>query len=516
MERHCAPRTETSVPGSHAKATRGRVRRVEKRGGWKAKRPGMKIATKVSWLAVAGAMAWLAAVPALGQTAAPKSGTAKKAAAKAATATDEQPDHWTLRSVIFKGTKLVKPEQLMAIAGLKLEALVGKDDLEKAKDRLYESGCFDAVAYAYETTPPRGVDVTFELGDVEDRGGWRIAGLKLDSREYAARAAKELPNFGKEIPLTEIYGRRMSELAQTMLKEKGITESVIVKFEAGLEGGQFAVLRSKTPQPNIAEVIIQGSRVVPAPEVQKAMSGVAVGTPWDELIFRTFLETTARAVYEANGRLGAKFTAITTGPSKTGRGIAVTVTVDEGPQYKLRRLDIVCQPLREEEVNSLGGDSFRNGVSADLSELGRGMAKVIDKVKEEGYLKATYHFTKQLDEEQKAVDIRVEVEPGPQYKMGRLEIDGLDMEAEPEIRKMWAMKPGDPYRAGYPDMFLDQVKKRRILDFLGGTRAETKVDDKRAEVDVKLFFKGGAQKLDSRPRDKKGVLIDPNAPGPPK
>ena len=470
----------------------------------------MKIAAGAMAVALAGGMAWMAApAMALAQaSAAPKAGAVKNPAGPGA----QPADRWPLRSVIFKGSKLFAVEQLTALSGLKVDTLAGKEDFDKARERLYETGCFDAVAYAYEPAGGRGIQVTFELGDVEERGGWRIEGLKLDPKEYAARAARTLPIFGPVVPITEIYGKHMSELAESMLKEKGAAEPVIVKFESDLQGQVVAVLRSKKPPPTIAEVIFKGSRVVPAPEAQKVMSGVAVGAPWDELMFRTFLETTARALYDSYGRLGAKWVAIAAEPAKSGRGVAVTVTVDEGPLYKLNRLDIVGAPMREEEVNALGGDSFKSGGTANLSEIGRGMAKVIEKVKELGYLKATYHATKRIDEEAKTADIRVEVEPGALYKMGRLDIDGLDFESEPVIRKMWAMKPGDAYRTGYPEMFLAQVKKRGVLDYLGSTKAETKVDDQQAVVDVRLIFKGGAQPLDSRPRNKRGELEQPTGP----
>jgi hypothetical protein len=39
------------------------------------------------------------------------------------------------------------------------------------------------------------------------------------------------------------------------------------------------------------------------------------------------------------------------------------------------------------------------------------------------------------------------------------------------------------------------------------------VDDQQAVVDVRLTFNGGPQKLDSRPRDRKGNLEQP-LPGP--
>jgi outer membrane protein assembly factor BamA len=348
--------------------------------------------------------------------------------------------------------------------------------------------------------------VTFEIRDVEQRGAWRLDRLPLDAKAFAARAAKTLQGFGDEIPMTEIYTKRMSDLAEAMLKEKGVTETVISKFEAGMKGGLVAVIQPSTPAPKISQVLFVGARAVPPQELQRAISEIAVGTPWSEELFRTFLENAVRAVYDSQGRLRAKFPSIATEPSKTSKGVVVTVTVDEGPIYKLGKLAINGAPLPEEEVNQLGGDAFKNNVPVNLSVVGTAMNKILARLSEIGYLKATYHALKAIHDESKTADLTVEVEPGAQFKMGRLDIDGLDIESEPAIRKMWALKPGDPYRKGYAEHFLTQIREQRILDFLGGTNSDVKLDDANAQVNVKLTFKGGPQKLDNRPRDKRGVL----------
>jgi hypothetical protein len=63
------------------------------------------------------------------------------------------------------------------------------------------------------------------------------------------------------------------------------------------------------------------------------------------------------------------------------------------------------------------------------------------------------------------------------------------------------MEAGKPYRKDYPEFFLNQVKARGVLDFLGETKADEKVDEAARRVDVTLTFKGGAQNLDSRQPD---------------
>jgi outer membrane protein assembly factor BamA len=433
-----------------------------------------------------------------------RSGGAKQA--PAAAGTEQNASRWPLREIRMQGMKLGTPQQVVVLSGLKVGMLAGKEEFDAARERIYATGCFDSVTYAYEPAEGGGIFVTFEIRDVEQRGGWRLDRLPLDPKVYAARAAKTLQGFGAEIPMTEIYTKRMSDLAEAMLKENGVTETVISKFEAGMNEGMIAVIQPKTPPPNISQVLFVGARAVPPQELQRAILEIAVGTPWNEQLFRIFLENAIRAVYDSQGRLRAKFPSITTEPSKTGKGVVVTVTVDEGPIFKLSKLEIKGAPLPEEEINELGGAAFKNDVPVNLSVLGQAMVKVMARLAEIGYLKASYHALKTIHDEEKTADVTVEVEPGAEYKMGRLDIAGLDIESEPAIRKMWALKPGDPYRTGYAEHFLDQVRQQRILDFLGGTSADVKPDDKNALVNVKLTFKGGPQKLDNRPREKNGEL----------
>ena len=71
----------------------------------------------------------------------------------------------------------------------------------------------------------------------------------------------------------------------------------------------------------------------------------------------------------------------------------------------------------------------------------------------------------------KTVDLFVTVEPGPQFTMGKLTIQGLDVETEPHIKKLWALKRGQPFNAEYPDYFLARLVEDQIMDNLGRTKS---------------------------------------------
>jgi len=96
----------------------------------------------------------------------------------------------------------------------------------------------------------------------------------------------------------------------------------------------------------------------------------------------------------------------------------------------------------------------------------------------------------------------VRIDEGPQYVFGNLNVEGLDLNGESAIRKIWTHKPGSPYNPEYPEYFLRYVREEGMFDNLGETHADTRINDQTHTVDVTLMFKYGApavKKKDARP-----------------
>jgi outer membrane translocation and assembly module TamA len=146
---------------------------------------------------------------------------------------------------------------------------------------------------------------------------------------------------------------------------------------------------------------------------------------------------------------------------------------------------------------------WRSGDIANLEEVRAGAIKIADRLKSDGYLKVTQTTEHTVHESNHTVDALITVTPGPQYHFGKLTIDGLDLLTEPQIRKAWSMPSGSPFKPGYPDSFLKDLRDQGVFENLGETRAEKSINEKTKVVDVKLFF--GAAK----PKEKTGV----KAPG---
>jgi outer membrane translocation and assembly module TamA len=113
-----------------------------------------------------------------------------------------------------------------------------------------------------------------------------------------------------------------------------------------------------------------------------------------------------------------------------------------------------------------------------------------DRLRSQGYMKPQAKTERKVNEEKKAVDLRVLIDPGPVYKFGKLSIVGLDIVGEPAVRKLWAIKEGQPFNSGYPQYFLDRIRQDGLFDDLGKTKYELKVDDQVHVVDVTLSFAG--------------------------
>jgi hypothetical protein len=76
---------------------------------------------------------------------------------------------------------------------------------------------------------------------------------------------------------------------------------------------------------------------------------------------------------------------------------------------------------------------------------------------------------------------------GVVYKMGDLEVRGLDSKATERIGIDWKILPGQTYDSGYPKAFLDSIRDRFPADQWKITVRET-TEDQDKIVDVSLRF----------------------------
>lgn len=405
-----------------------------------------------------------------------------------------------IRVIDVTGTSVYKPEQVVAISGIRPGDPATKEVFEAARDRVLATGCFESFGWKYELLPDTpGFKATLEITEVAQHYPWALDRIaSVTAKEFSERAARELPLFGPKIPASETYMTRAADLLRKMMAERGVTEKVIPRVTLLGKDMIGILFGPATAPPNVAEVRFVGARAVNPLYLVKALSDVAVGTPFLQPNFDMMLEAQIRPMYDATGRMKAAFTKLEVVPSTKVKGVVVTIHVDEGEPYTLSRIEVTGAPLSNDEINQLGAWGLDKQVN--FSDIGLGIEKIRDKARQEGYMKIAYTARRQINEEKKTVDVFINFEPGPQYKLGRLLIQGLDLETEPVIRKLFAIKPGEPFRQGYANGFLEEIRQQGIFDNLGETKTKIDVDDARQTVDLTLIFSG-----QKRPPPKKGL-----------
>lgn len=436
------------------------------------------------------AAALVALVAASGQT--PKARPQPKAPAPK-TAEPSDAGLGILRSVQVRGVKHFldpdgSPRTVLRVLGLELEKPVRNADLERARDRLLATGCFETVGWRYEVLPPRAVQVTFEIGEPSQFLPWMLDRVPVTREEFAARALQEFPLLRETMPPSETVLERLAAILAKLAASKGVQEPVAGRVMLVGKDQLTIVLGPKAPPPSIADVRFTGTKALRAEYLRKQMVQLAIGTPFFEPNFRLLLESQIRPYYDAVGRLRASWKRIEGEKAEGIFGVVVTVEVDEGPVYKLEKIHVRGTPFSEEEIQELG--QFRTGEAAEMSRIGQGLEKILDRLREKGHMKASYKASRRLYDDRQAVELFVDVDPGPVYTMGRLQIRGLDLESEPVIRKLWAIRTGEPYRGGYAETFVQRIREMDLFDFLSEIRHEVKTDEKNRTVDVLLTFVG--------------------------
>ena len=382
-------------------------------------------------------------------------------------------------------------EQVLAVAGLKVGQLAGKDEFEAARDRLSATGVFETVSYKFAPGGDgKGYAASFQVVEVDPAYPIRFEDLGIPEKDLTAYLRGKDPLFAPRLAATKQLLERYTKWIQEYVTAHNGKDKVIVKVMP-LSGDQFVIVfRPERAEPAVAEVAFEGNQVLPSTMLQKAIAEVAIGAPYHEDRFRQLLDAAVRPLYDARGRIRVSFPKVTAQNAQDVQGLAVKVTVDEGVTYNLGSVRIEgAAGLKPEDLLKTG--KFQTGDLANFDDVGKGVDRMKKMMKHQGYLRNDVEIVRKIDDDKKTVDLVLRVKEGPQFLFGTLNIDGLDLNGEAAIKKMWTLKEGKPYNPDYADYFLGRVREEGVFDNLGETRSEAKINEQAHTVDVTVYFKGG-------------------------
>jgi outer membrane protein insertion porin family len=249
------------------------------------------------------------------------------------------------------------------------------------------------------------------------------------------------------------------------------------------------------PVARIARVRFSGNKVVPSTQLENAMNVVAVGQPWREKQVRQLLDTTIRPIYEARGRVAVEFPKIDAEKEANVDGVVLTIAVNEGETFTIGAVTVqgAGDPAPLVKAMKLKKGDLFNGEAVQ-----EGATRVENMLKREGHMRAKTRIERKVDPKARTVSVNIVAEPGPQFRFGKLNIEGLDVTTEPVVRKLWSVKPGAPFNADYPDYFLTQLREQGYFENLGKTQSKVSLDEENRVADVTLIFHAAPQQQEKK------------------
>ena len=398
------------------------------------------------------------------------------------------PSSFKLVSIKVTGTKRYSADEIIAASGLRLGQTVSEDDFKLVSRHLGETGAFSDVAYAFQFSP-EGTKLDLQLKDSDHFVPASFDNLVwFSQKELLDDVRAQVSLFRGELPIAGELADQVSNALQALLIEhkiEGHVDYLRTSHQDGpIEGFVFTVTG-----PNIH---VRNVDFVGAAPTELVLLQTAAKKMLNQEFLRSKLRIQADKdlvpIYLERGYLKAAFSdaepkVVQESPQESL--VDVTFAVDPGRQYKTTDIQLSGNKV-------FPTDKLRPLVRQQLSQpanavqLQHDLEAVKKLYRTRGYVAASTEALAETDDAQSTVKYLLQIQEGSVFKMGDLDIRGLDKRATERLFTEWKLLAGDPYDSSYPQRFL----KEAADDLLGewNIAIHESPNDKDQTVDVSLRF----------------------------
>lgn len=396
-----------------------------------------------------------------------------------------------LISISVTGTKRYTEKEVIAASGLRIGQNASDADFKAATGRLAETGLFTDLAYSYSSSV-EGIKLQFQLTDSDqllpvhfDNIAW------FSDEELTEKIRAQVPLFKGQLP---VDGTVVGQAAD-------VVEALLVQVNPQVHSTYMRA--SPNPGDPIDSVIFSVSgteiriRNVEYPGASPSQLASLVpasakiqGSDYHRNSLAQFAKLDLQPVYWKQGYLKVAFAdaqarVVSDTPQQTT--VDVKIPVIEGQQYKLSTIAWAGNTtFPADKLQSQV--QLQPGQVVDAVQLAHDMDQIKASYGSRGYVKATLEPRPEFDDANSSVAYTVQVQEGEQYRMGELDIEGLDAKIQSRLQEDWKLREGEPYDSSYPQRFL----KESAPDLPKGVKWNINVyesaNDKDKTVDVTVRF----------------------------
>ena len=214
------------------------------------------------------------------------------------------------------------------------------------------------------------------------------------------------------------------------------------------------------------------------------------GEEYARTALRVQAEKNFLPIYREHGYLNAALfdpqpKVVSESPDETVVDVSFAVT--PGLQYKLSELQVsgnkVFPAEKLRELIHLHPGEFVNAVQLN---------KDVDGIKRlygsRGYMATRIEATPELNDAESTAKYSLQIQEGDIYKMGDLDIRGLDSRATERMAAAWKLREGDTYNSQYPKDFTRSAISLLPSEDEWDIVVHETVEEKDKTVDVSLHF----------------------------
>src|SRR5947208_3242728 len=145
--------------------------------------------------------------------------------------TPKLPTRWPIETLSVEGNHNYSKEQVLAVAGLKIGQVAGKEEFEAAQKRLEATGAFETVGYRFAPgANSLGYAASFQVVEVEPVYPVRFEELGVPAPEVEAWLRQKQPLFAPKIAGTKAVLDRYVESIQQLLAARSRPEKIVGKL----------------------------------------------------------------------------------------------------------------------------------------------------------------------------------------------------------------------------------------------------------------------------------------------
>ncbi|HEX3323426.1 MAG TPA: POTRA domain-containing protein [Terriglobales bacterium] len=385
-------------------------------------------------------------------------------------------------------------DQIVAASGLSVGSSSTDEDFKKASQRLGDTGLFSDISYAFSYSAT-GTKLELQLTDND-----KLVPVKFENfvwftpDELRSELRSRVPLFQGSVPVMGSLLEQLNDSLQALLLEHHIPGRVDYLRTAPEDGGEITGINFTVNDVNIVLQKISFTGAAAAEETALLESSKKVqGSQFKLDQISMYVNREWLPVFLQRGYLKASFgdpqVKVIDHKEQT-TSVAVTMPVDPGAVYKTSAVewtDVHVFPLSQ--LNSLL--HLPTGEPANAMRLRADLDAAQKLYGTKGYMAALIRPESTLDNVNQTVAYTLHVSEGAQYKMGELEVQGLDTNSTTKVRTAWPLREGDPYDSSYAQHFLDEAIKvlPKNVTWSVDIHESTNEDDKTVDVSLKFSAK---------------------------